>query len=111
LSGNYGENYVLMGVRKDACVTLLSEKLADGSRAVIVFSDEVGAETFRVVEELGPEVQIVADTSRKIAQLLEAAAAKGVGHVALDPPTALTRGSVESRLVLISGFLDHLLSG
>jgi hypothetical protein len=109
LSGNHGENYVLVGVNRDASVVLLSERMTDGSRAVIVFSDEVEAEAFRIVEKPGPGVQIVADGPQEVARMLEAAAATGVRYVALDPPTSLTRGNVESRLVPISGFLDHLL--
>ncbi len=110
MTENHLENYVLVGVSKDACVTLLSEKMTDGSRAIVVFSDEVRAEAFRIVEKLGPGVQIVADVPQEVARLLEAAAVTGVRYVALDPPTSLTRGNVESRLVPISGFLDHLLS-
>jgi hypothetical protein len=69
-------------------------------RAVIVFSDEVRAETFRIVEKLGPGVQIVADAPQEVARLLEATAATGgARYVALNPPTSLTRGKVESRLV------------
>jgi hypothetical protein len=110
LSGNHGENYVLVGVNRDASVVLLSERMTDGSRAVIVFSDEVGAEAFRIVEKLGPRVQIVADAPQEVARLLEAAAATGgARYVAIDPPTSLTRGNVDSRLVPLSGFLDHLL--
>src|SRR3712207_465656 len=93
------ETYVLMGMSTDSGITLPSEKLADGSRAVIVFSDEVDTETFRITEELGPEWQIVADTPRKIAEPLEAAAERGVRYVTLDPPTSLTCGHSESQVV------------
>ncbi len=92
---------------------LASEELADGSRAVIVFSDEVGAETYRIVEELGPEWQTVADSPLKLVELLKAAAATGVRYVALDPPTSLTltREIVEAPLVPLEAFIDSLLAG
>jgi hypothetical protein len=80
---------------------------------VIVFSDEVGAETYRIVEELGPEWQTVADSPLKLVESLKAAAATGVRYVALDPPTSLTltREIVEAPLVPLEAFIDSLLAG
>ncbi len=78
---------------------------------MIVFSDEVGTETYRIVEELGPRWRIVADSFPKIVELLRAAAAMGVRYVALDPPTSLTRESVDASLVPIGAFIDLLAGG
>lgn len=101
---------MLLGRHGDAGYTLLSEGLANGSRAVVVFGDATSAETFRVVERLGDDWRVVADTARGVSEFLGAAAVSGARYVALDPPTALTRGHEEARLVPISAFLDHLLS-
>jgi hypothetical protein len=106
-----GQTYVLLGNRADASITLLSERLSDQTRAVLIFGDPVAAEAFRVVENLGSEWQVVADSPGQIVELLEAAAMSGARYVALDPPTALTRGDVEAQLIPVGGFIDYLLAG
>jgi hypothetical protein len=55
------EDYMLLGRRAEAGFTLLSERLTDGRRAVIVFGDRVSVEVFRVVEELGFDWRMVSD--------------------------------------------------
>jgi hypothetical protein len=83
-----GQTYVLLGNRADASITLLSERLTDQTRAVLIFGDPVAAEAFRVVENLGSEWRVVADRPGEMVELLEAAAMSGARYVALDPPTA-----------------------
>ena len=101
---------MLLGRRGEAGFALSSEGLADGSRAVPVFGDAAGAETFRVVEGLGHDWRVVDDTPRRLSGFLGAAAISGARYVELDPPTVLTRGHEEARLVPLSAFLDHLLA-
>jgi hypothetical protein len=101
---------VLLGRSGEPGFALPSEGLADGSRAVPVFGDAAGAETFRVVEGLGHDWRVVDDTPRRLAGFLGAAAMGGARYVELGPPTALTRGHEEDRLVPLSAFLDRLLA-
>ena len=100
---------MLLGRSGEPGFALPSEGLADGSRAVPVFGDAAGAETFRVVEGLGYDWRVVDDTPRRLARFLGAAMG-GARYVELGPPTALTRGHEEARLVPLSAFLDHLLA-
>jgi hypothetical protein len=90
-------------------LTLISEMLADGSRAVLLFGERDAAEAFRIVEGLGEEWEMIEGPPEEIAELLGACAAAGARYVCLDPPTALTRGDKEPRLVPLKAFVDHLL--
>jgi hypothetical protein len=47
--------YCLVGRRAEGRITLLSEVLADGGRAVLVFCETDAAEAFRILEGLGEE--------------------------------------------------------
>jgi hypothetical protein len=61
------------------------------------------------VRLLGPGWEVIEHTPRATAELLEACAGEGVRYVALNPPSALTRGDEESQLIPIWGFIDNLL--
>jgi hypothetical protein len=101
----------LVGRRTEARITLLTEKLADGNRAVLVFGEPEAAEAFRIVEGLGAEWEVIEQTPDEAAELLGLRAAPGARYVSLDPSTALTRGEEEPQLVPIMAFIDHLLDG
>ena len=69
--------HYLVGRRAEDRVTLLSEKLADGNRAALVFGESEGAEVFRIVEQLGSEWEVFESTPDQPAELLGASAATG----------------------------------
>jgi hypothetical protein len=104
--------YFLVGKRAgkgtEERLTLLSQKTGDGQRAVLAFEQATAAEAFRIIEGLGPEWEIVG-ALQEVAGLLRSAARGEVRYVALDPPSALTRGDEEPRLVPIMTFVDHLM--
>jgi hypothetical protein len=103
-------DYRLVGRRTEGRFTLLSQQLADGGRAALVFCGTVAAEAFRIVEGLEEEWEVIEGATDEIAHLLAACAATGVRYVCLDPPTALTRGSSSTpRVIPLTAFLDHLL--
>ncbi len=104
-------NYLLLGRRaEERRITLLSEKLADDSRAVLVFYETGAAEAFRIVEGLGEEWEVIHNAYEEVADLLQISAATGAAkYVSLDPPTALTRADKEPQLIPLTVFLDHLL--
>lgn len=103
-------SYRLVGRRTEGRITLLSEKLADEGRAVLVFCETDAAEAFRIVEGLEEEWEVI-ENATDVVELLGECAATGVEYVSLDPPTALTRGEAEEehRLVPLRAFIDHLL--
>jgi hypothetical protein len=102
-------NYLLVGRRAEERITLLSEKLADDCRAVLVFYETDAAEASRIVEGLGEEWEVIHNAYEEVADLLQiSAAAGGAKYVALDPPTALTRADKEPQLIPLTVFLDHL---
>jgi hypothetical protein len=100
-----------VGRRAGGRITLLSEKLADGNRAVLVFGEPEAAAAFRIVEGLGEEWEVIEQTPDEAAELLGLWAAPGARYVSLDLSTALTRGEEEPQLVPIMAFVDHLLDG
>lgn len=101
-----------MGRRTNAGFTLLSRKLADEKRALLVFDDPTAAEAFLVAEGLGSEWRVIGEAAPwGTAKLLRAAAEAGVGYVALNPPSVFGRGDGGSRLVLIEAFVEHLPNG
>jgi hypothetical protein len=94
-------------------LTLLSSSsrsLADEGRALLVFGDPWAAEAFRTIEGLGQEWEVIGPRPLEVTELLETSAANGVGYVEIDPPSKLTRGKVEPRLVPVRSFVDYLLS-
>jgi hypothetical protein len=102
--------YCLLGRRAEGRITLLSEVLADGGRAVLVFWQTDAAETFRILEGLGEEWEAI-EGATDSTELLGVCLATGVEYVCLDPPTALTRGDAEEEpgLASLEAFVDHLL--
>ena len=103
-------NYRVVGRRAEGRITLLSQELADGGRAVLVFCETDAAEAFRILESLGEEWEVIEGVTDGFTDLLDACAATGAEYVCLDPPTALTRGAVEEpRMIPLTAFLDHLL--
>lgn len=109
MAPGFEEEVYVVGRRTDASITLLSERLADGTRAILVFGDLMAAEAFLVAEGLGSEWQVIENIPWETTELLRATAEAGVRYVALDPPSVLTRGDEESRLVPIKAFVDYLL--
>jgi hypothetical protein len=103
-------NCCLLGRRAEGRITLLSEVLADGGRAVLVFWQTDAVEAFRILEGLGEEWEAI-EGATDITELLGVCLATGVEYVCLDPPTALTRGDAEEEpgLVPLEAFVDHLL--
>jgi hypothetical protein len=103
-------NCCLVGRRAEDRITLLSQELADGGRAALVFCETDAAETFRIVEGLGEEWEAI-EGATDITELLGVCLATGVEYVCLDPPTALTRGDAEEEpgLAPLKAFVDHLL--
>ncbi|MDP9410616.1 MAG: hypothetical protein M3P70_08960 [Actinomycetota bacterium] len=102
-------NYCLVGRRAEGRITLLSQGLADGGRAVLVFCKTDAAEAFRIVEGLAEEWEVMERATDGITDLLDRCALMGAKYVCLDPPTALTRGTEEeSRVIPLEAFLDHL---
>ena len=101
--------YLLVKRHKDSSITLVSERTNDGARAVYVFDEPVSAEVFLILEDLGPGWEVIEHTPPATAELLETCAGEGVRYVALNPPSALTRGDEEALLIPIGGFIDHFL--
>lgn len=103
-------NCCLVGRRAEDRITLLSQELADGGRAALVFCETDAAETFRILEGLGEEWEVI-EGATDITELLGVCLATGVEYVCLDPPTALTRGDAEEEpgLAPLKAFVDHLL--
>lgn len=102
--------YRLVGRRTEDRITLLSQELADGGRAVLVFCEKDAAAAFRIVEGLGEEWEVIEGASDDVTELLGVCDATGVQYVCLDPPTSLTCNSArEPRLVPLRAFLDHLI--
>ena len=103
-------SYRLVGRRAEGRFTLLSQQLAAGGRAALVFHGTVAAETFRIVEGLEEGWEVIEGATFEIANLLAACAATGVRYVCLDPPTALIRGTSSTpRVIPLTAFVDHLL--
>ena len=105
-------NYHVVGRRAEGRITLLSQELADGGRAVLVFCETDAAEAFRILEGLGEEWEVIEDATGGFTDLIDACAATGVEYVCLDPPpTALTCGGEEEpRMVpLTAALVIHLL--
>ena len=104
-------NCCLVGRRAEGRITLLSQELADGGRAVFVVCETDAAETFRILEGLGEEWEAI-EGATNITELLGVCLARGVEYVCLDPPTAFfARGDAEEGpgLVPLEAFVDHLL--
>lgn len=106
--------YLLVQRCGNSSVRLVSESSDDGARVVFVFDEPVTAEAFLIienlVEDLGLGWEVVEYPPPAAAELLEACADKGVEYVALNPPSALTRGYEEALLLIpIRGYIDHLL--
>jgi hypothetical protein len=101
--------YFFVGKHTEAGLTLLSERASDGARAVLVFEEDAPSEAFRIIEGLGPGWRSIERAPRGTADLLETCAGAGARYVALDPPSELTRGEEQSKLVPIEAFIDHLL--
>ena len=76
---------------------------------MLVFGDPSAAEAFRITEGLGPEWEVIGHRPAEVTEALEISAASGIRYAELDPPNKLTRGRDAPRLVLLRGFLDHLL--
>jgi hypothetical protein len=104
------ENVREICVPNQALRSLLSEALAEGGRAVLVFCETDAAEAFRILEGLGEEWEVI-EGATDITELLGVCGATGMQYVGLDPPTALARGDAEEepRLVPLKAFVDHLL--
>lgn len=102
--------YIFVERSSSLGIALLSEMAIDGTRAVLLFDDPLAAKTFLIIEELGPEWQTVESTAPEAAKLLEICAWGGARYIALNPPSALTRGEEESKLVPIRTFVDRLLA-
>ncbi len=100
--------YAFVGRRRGPRLTLASQTTGEGASAVCVFDDPLAAEAFLVVEGLGSGWEVVEHRPGEAAELLLACAAGGAGYVALDPPTALTRGEEEPTLVPIGAFVERL---
>ena len=88
--------------------TLASERTAGGKRAVLVFDEFVLKEAFRIIEELGPEWEVVEYAPQEAASLLKSCAEKDMRYVALNSPTKLTRAQEPSELIPIRSFEDYL---
>ena len=95
--------------RNESGITLLLERTSDGSRAVLVFDEDDRAEAFRIIEGLGPEWETMEKDAPGATELLGVCASEGVRYVVQNPPSALTRGEGQSRLVPIGEFVVHLL--
>ncbi len=75
---------------------------------MLIFDEFVEVETFRIIEELGPEWEIVESAPQEAAFLLESCAEKGIRYVALNPSTKFTRAQERSELIPIQSFVDYL---
>jgi hypothetical protein len=102
------EHYFVGSWRRTDSLTLLSQRTSDGARAVLVFQDATAAEAYPIVEGLGPEWEVLEQDNREAANLLLTCAARGVKYIALNPPSALTRGHEEHPLIPIRVFVDGL---
>ena len=104
--------YFLVGRRvgkgTEERLTLLSQITSDGERVVLAFEEAEAAEAFRIIEDLGPEWEVLG-ALQEVTSLLRSAAQGEVRYVALDPPSALRREEEELRLVPIMAFVDHLM--
>jgi hypothetical protein len=87
--------------RRTDSLTLLSQRTSDGARAVLVFKEAATAEAFRILEGLGPEWEVLEEDNREAADLLLTCTAGSVRYVALNPPSALTRGHEDHPLIPI----------
>ncbi len=110
--GDRASTFFFLAIDRGAGLTLASERISDRTRAVLVFDAFVDVEAFRIIEELGPEWEIVEHAPQEAAFLLERCREKGVRYVALNPPTKLTRADSHaqegSELVPIRRFVDYL---
>ena len=70
-------NLLLVGKRAEGRITLLSEKLADDSRAVLAFYETDAAEAFRILEGLGEEWEVIHNAYEEVADLLQISEATG----------------------------------
>jgi hypothetical protein len=92
-------------------LTLLSEKTSNGARAVLVFEEEEEAAAFLILEDLGPQWEVLEKAEREAADLLLICASGGIRYVALNPPSVLTRRHEGHPLIPIRAFVDGLTEG
>jgi hypothetical protein len=69
--------------RRSDSLTLLSQRTNNDARAVLMFKDAAAAETFRILEDLGPEWEVRGQDNPEAAALLLTCAAEGVKCVSL----------------------------
>ena len=100
--------FYFLAINQGAGLILASERICGGTRAVLVFDELVAIEAFRIIEELGSEWEVVERTPQEATFLLESCAEKGIRYVSVNAPTKLTRTQVDSELVPIWSFVDHL---
>jgi hypothetical protein len=102
------EHFFVGRWRRTDSLTLLSQRTSDDARAVLVFNEAAAAEAFRILEDLGPEWEVLEEDNRETSGLLLTCAAEGVKYVALNSPSALTRGHEDHQLIPIQAFVDGL---
>ena len=100
--------YAFVGRRRGPRLTLVSQTTGEGATAVYAFDDPLAAKAFLLVERLGREWEVIEHPPGEAAELLLACAVGGAEQVALNPPTALTRGKEDPKLVPIGAFVERL---
>lgn len=106
--GNRDGAFFFLAIDQGAGLTLASERTSNQARAVLVFDGFVDVETFRIIEELGSQWEVVEHDPQEAALLLESCAEKGIGYVALNPLTKLTRTQEHSELSPLQSFVGYL---
>lgn len=104
-----GGGYCFVSISDSEGISLFSATTADGSRAVVLFDDQLTAEAFVLIEGLGEGWEIVEHAPSQTAILMEACILEDVKYVALNPPSQTVTACWNLRLVHIASFVESLL--